>query len=148
MKHERRGGTMWSTVAAGHVLEKGEATRKLQGLEKSHNNLWHAVQMARRNPNDEYARDVIYGFLLRGIAGGNPHNCKVLAKCIEAAPEREKETKREKILAALLVLAGKKNRIPTREELFQEWGNGEKDVRDSRNFEKELKDMGLGWLPV
>lgn len=152
VKHERRGGATWSTVAAGDVLQKGEATRILKqgGIlnTTAGNNLFHAVQLARRFPENETAREIIYGYILQDIAAEKLENCKVLAKCIKAAPKREKETKREKILAALLVLAGKKNRIPTREELFQKWINGEKDATDARNFEKELKGMGLGWLPV
>ena len=153
VKHERRGAVSWGGVAAGSVLMKGPVTNKLQGLLSSTagNNLYVAVRAVYMDPNNEsvaqFAAQEIFSFIRRDILGGHTRHCDILAKCIEAAPERDKQTKREKLYNALIDAANQLKRIPIKSEVQEKWDNGESDARDVRNFEKELKGMGLDWLP-
>ena len=159
VKHERRGAASWGGVAAGSVLIKGPVTNKLQGILDTviGNNLFHAVEFVRHFPEKlseighEYtAGRMIHDAILEDIVSGKPENTLLIAKCIEAAPLREKASKRERIYNALIDAANQLKRIPIKREVLERWEAGEiggEAGRDLRNFEKELKGMGLDWLP-
>ena len=164
VKTVRPGHTEWKTISTNRVLSKGAASNILQG-NKDALSLFYWVKTARRRrPSElqfkiigsrlEVEREInpfdcIMELVARDITGGTTYHVSNLLKCIEAVVADESKSKTEKILMALKALAERFNRVPTKNEVLNEFDKVSGNYGyDEGNFMRALASAGLAWLPT
>ena len=101
----------------------------------------------------------IHDTILRAIQTGDPRGIRLLAKCIEAVDKNIPKgandffnwTKRQKVSNAVCDAANEHGKIPTVEEIQEEFirAGGDEEIStraDPGNFIKALRDAGFEWL--
>lgn len=150
----------WGVWGDAWKLQHGEAARrKLQGKwNDSTKLLWNSVDHLLMHLDEFYDFEVdcsdgkrVCDVLVQAIKSGDLEQLGLLSKVIESVHAASNRMElRRRVAVAVKMAAKRLNRVPTTEEIRQEFNNS-RDAKElieypEKDFREALKEAGFGWI--